>query len=342
MMFVRPPRLSRVVARSAVRAGAARRGDWRSRRVASPSSRFYTLGDVNGAASAAASGFADVGGACVADLKSRLSMCRRKSPKTQLVDADPRDRRKSRCWKKIAGRLCPAMSCAARCRPVSLSNSIRLMCTGRLIPMRRQVYRVSMNVQRFESWPGSHALIDAVWSVRAVRRPAVMTCRSVVSEPVGGGYDALVDGHRRALMRVSAQVAAARCELWLLQRVLLLLRRGKASARGSVPGCPALDAGVAGRLIGFCAFVVLLVCAFGLRAFGFVLLVLAFCFLCCLSLNSLWSICVALCGAALTFFAAAKKVSKESGLTPLAYKWSPLLGVGSGAPCIRALAHSHL
>jgi len=49
-----------------------------------------------------------------------------------------------------------------------------------------------------------------------------------------------------------------------------------------------------------------------------------------------------LCGAALTFFAAAKKVSKESGLTPLAYKWSPLLGVGSGASYIRALAHSAL
>ena len=49
-----------------------------------------------------------------------------------------------------------------------------------------------------------------------------------------------------------------------------------------------------------------------------------------------------LCGAALTFFAAAKKVSKESGLTPLAYKWSPLLGDGGGTPYIRALAHSAL
>jgi hypothetical protein len=32
-----------------------------------------------------------------------------------------------------------------------------------------------------------------------------------------------------------------------------------------------------------------------------------------------------LCGAALTFFAAAKKVSKESGLQPLALKWVPRL-----------------
>ena len=49
-----------------------------------------------------------------------------------------------------------------------------------------------------------------------------------------------------------------------------------------------------------------------------------------------------LCGAALTFFAAAKKVSKESGLTPPAFRWLPRFGVGSGAPYIRVLAHSAL
>ena len=49
-----------------------------------------------------------------------------------------------------------------------------------------------------------------------------------------------------------------------------------------------------------------------------------------------------LCGAALTFFAAAKKVSKESGLTPPALKWVPWLGGGSGASGISASAHSAL
>ncbi len=71
------------------------------------------------------------------------------------------------------------------------------------------VYRVSVNVQRFESWPGSHALIDAVWSVRAVNTRPVLTCRSVVSEPVNGGYEALAEAHRRAVQQISAQVAAA-------------------------------------------------------------------------------------------------------------------------------------
>src|ERR1700761_6512971 len=47
-----------------------------------------------------------------------------------------------------------------------------------------------------------------------------------------------------------------------------------------------------------------------------------------------------LCGAALTFFAAAKKVSKESGLTPPAPKRVPWLGGGSGTSGIGAPAHS--
>jgi uncharacterized lipoprotein YmbA len=96
------------------------------------------------------------------------------------------------------------------------------------------VYRVSMNVQRFESWPGSHALIDAVWSVRSVRTQAVLTCRSVVSQPVSGGYDALAEGHRRAVRQIATQISAA-------VRAL-----AAAPAKGAAPACPAASAGVPG------------------------------------------------------------------------------------------------
>ncbi|WP_042337846.1 PqiC family protein [Paraburkholderia ferrariae] len=70
------------------------------------------------------------------------------------------------------------------------------------------VYRVSVRVQRFESWPDSHALIDAVWSVRSLASQQVMTCRSVLDEKVGTGYDALVEGHRHAVEALSTAIAS--------------------------------------------------------------------------------------------------------------------------------------
>jgi len=76
-------------------------------------------------------------------------------------------------------------------------------------PDKAPVYRISTNVQRFESAPGQYALIDAVWSVRLVGSPQVLTCRSVAQESVGAGYDELVAGHRRAVARVGADISAA-------------------------------------------------------------------------------------------------------------------------------------
>ncbi|CAB3749542.1 PqiC family protein [Paraburkholderia solisilvae] len=80
---------------------------------------------------------------------------------------------------------------------------------GTPYPDRVPVYRIKLTVQRFESWPGSHALIDAVWSVRAVRTQALLTCRSVASVPVADGYDALAAGHQRAVQQISTEIAAA-------------------------------------------------------------------------------------------------------------------------------------
>lgn len=71
------------------------------------------------------------------------------------------------------------------------------------------VYRISTNVQRFESAPGQYALIDAVWSVRLVGGTKVLTCRSVANEEVGAGNDALVAGHRRAVVRIGADISKA-------------------------------------------------------------------------------------------------------------------------------------
>lgn len=101
-----------------------------------------------------------------------------------------------------------------------LGQALSLALTGELgaidvfrtpTPEQAAVYRISTNVQRFESAPGQYALIDAVWSVRRVGSNAVLTCRSVANQPLpaGSGYDALVAGHRRAVQQVGADIAKA-------------------------------------------------------------------------------------------------------------------------------------
>jgi len=76
-------------------------------------------------------------------------------------------------------------------------------------PEKAAVYRISTNVQRFESAPGKYALLDAVWSVRLAGGTQVLTCRSTAREEVGAGYEALVMGHRRAVIRVAQDIAKA-------------------------------------------------------------------------------------------------------------------------------------
>ncbi|MCX5540470.1 PqiC family protein [Paraburkholderia sp. CNPSo 3076] len=69
------------------------------------------------------------------------------------------------------------------------------------------VYQVAVDVQRFESWPSSHVLVDVVWTVGASPGAETLTCHSVVSEPVPDGYQAIVLGHRHAISAVAGQIA---------------------------------------------------------------------------------------------------------------------------------------
>jgi len=71
-------------------------------------------------------------------------------------------------------------------------------------------YRVTIDVQRFDSTPGEGVLVDAVWSIRRTAGGQARTGRTVAREAVQGqGFDALAAAHSRALATVSADVAAA-------------------------------------------------------------------------------------------------------------------------------------
>lgn len=71
-------------------------------------------------------------------------------------------------------------------------------------------YRVAIEVQRFESAPGSYALLDAVFTVRRTADGRTTTGRTTAREtPADKSYDALAAAHSRALARLARDIADA-------------------------------------------------------------------------------------------------------------------------------------
>ncbi len=71
-------------------------------------------------------------------------------------------------------------------------------------------YRVTIDVQRFESIQGQAATLEAVWTVRKTAGGEIRSGRTVAREPVQGqGFDALAAAHSRAIAKMSGDIAAA-------------------------------------------------------------------------------------------------------------------------------------
>jgi uncharacterized lipoprotein YmbA len=71
-------------------------------------------------------------------------------------------------------------------------------------------YRVTIDVQRFESVQGQAATLEAVWTVRKTAGGETRSGRTVAREPVQGqGFDALAAGHSQAIAKMSGDIAAA-------------------------------------------------------------------------------------------------------------------------------------
>ena len=85
----------------------------------------------------------------------------------------------------------------------------------------RKDWRISVDVQRFDSTPGRSALV-AQWNVLGGAGTPPLRCRSAFEQPVGAGVAAMAGGHRQALERLAAAIAP----------VLAALDAGRAA------GCP--------------------------------------------------------------------------------------------------------
>ncbi len=89
----------------------------------------------------------------------------------------------------------------------------------------KPLLRIKLDLRRFDSQPGSYALIEGVWNVRLLHgaHSSALACTSRISVPVGPGYPALVQGHQRAIAQLAARIAAA----------------GRLLGSGQTPVCPA-------------------------------------------------------------------------------------------------------
>lgn len=72
------------------------------------------------------------------------------------------------------------------------------------------VWRVQVDVQRFDTTAGGPALIDATWRIRPVNLSgSALLCRSIVRVPVSGGdVPALVAGQQHAIQQLAATIVA--------------------------------------------------------------------------------------------------------------------------------------
>jgi uncharacterized lipoprotein YmbA len=72
-----------------------------------------------------------------------------------------------------------------------------------------KLWRIAIDVQRFDSLPGSQAREDVVWALSGSDAGTRLACRSSFEQPVATGYPALAAGHRQALQRLADDIVTA-------------------------------------------------------------------------------------------------------------------------------------
>ena len=166
--------------------------------ASSPPSTFYTLSAVASPAPAGASTYGvSVGPVNVPETVDRPQLMLQVSANRVALEEFHR-------WAEpLAGGI--AQTVAANLR--SLLGTARVAAAPGFSG-GKPVYRVSLDVVRFESRLGESATLDVLWTVGR-DDDIVRSGLSEVVQPAPGGYDALVAAHSQALARVSADIAAA-------------------------------------------------------------------------------------------------------------------------------------
>jgi len=161
--------------------------------------RFFTLssGATPAGAGAAATYSVAVGPVSVPELVDRPQLVLRVGPNEVMIAEQSRwaEPLKIEIPRVIAGNLSQLLNARVSAYPQTTGSDAD--------------YKVTVDVQRFESTLNDAATLEALWTVRPVKG-AAKSGRLMVREATGApGYDALVVSHGRALAAVSRDIAEA-------------------------------------------------------------------------------------------------------------------------------------
>lgn len=166
--------------------------------TSSPSSRFYTLSSSQApAATPLVNCSVSVGPISLPAVVDRPQIVVRTGPNTVFIDEFNR-------WAS------PLKDDIGR---IVVENLIAVLGTTQITlfpksPADDTSYRTVITILRFDSEPERTATLDALWSVSSAKKGLIHRGRTTLEEPVrGGGYDALVAAHSRALGRFSEEIA---------------------------------------------------------------------------------------------------------------------------------------
>jgi len=173
---------------------------WLTGCASSQQAQFYTLSPVSSPSAAPLAGCSvSVGPVSVPDVVDRQQIVVRTGPNQVTMDEFNR-------WAS------PLRGDIAR---VVAENLVSMLGTPQVtvFPQTSAAgvdYRVAVDALRFDSAPGGAATLDALWTIRSAKPEQTRSGRTSVTEPAqGGGYNAIVAAHSRALGKMSTDIAAA-------------------------------------------------------------------------------------------------------------------------------------
>ena len=105
----------------------------------------------------------------------------------------------------LSGELRSALS-------LELSRRLGAQDVGGLTPPPgRPVFRIKVQVRRFDAWPGDRTQLDADWSVApsSDASGARSLCHSALEEATPGSHADMIQGQQRLVARLAEQIGAA-------------------------------------------------------------------------------------------------------------------------------------